>query len=103
MRPQKGAKVNSLKVSIREAKVILSRLIRRAQRGDEVILTNRKRPVARIVSITERALPLSDRIRDMEQEGIIEAAEKKSDGRPLVPLSIPGGWAQKFLQEDRNG
>jgi prevent-host-death family protein len=95
--------VNSIKISIREAKIILSRLIRRAQRGDEVILTNRNRPVARIVSIPEKALSLSDRIRELEQEGIIEAAERKQGSRLPEPIFLPGGLAQKFLQEDRNG
>jgi prevent-host-death family protein len=44
-------------VSIYEAKTQLSRLIDRASRGDEVVITRHGRPVARLVGAAPRRSP----------------------------------------------
>jgi prevent-host-death family protein len=40
-----------MQVSILEAKNQLSRLVKRAQAGDEIVIANRGEPVARLVSV----------------------------------------------------
>ena len=51
-----------MQVNILEAKNKLSQLVKRAAAGEEIIIANRGRPVARLVSekATGRELPLGD-------------------------------------------
>jgi prevent-host-death family protein len=43
-----------MRITIHEAKAQLSRLLRRVAAGEEVVIVNRDRPVARLVPFTER-------------------------------------------------
>lgn len=85
---------------VREAKARLSRLIREVQRGREWVITERGRPVARLVPIPARDLPMEERVRRLEESGLLERARGRS--RPLPPpLPLRRGLAQRWLQEDR--
>ena len=91
-----------IRVNIREAKVNLSKLIKKVQNGAEVILVNREEPVARIVAIDRSSLSLEERIKRLEAMGIIEPARHKRKVRFPRPIPGSGGMAQRFLQEDRD-
>lgn len=91
-----------IKINIRKAKVILSRLIRSAERGDEIIITNRDKPVARIIAITGDSLSLADRIRELELAGAIEPGRTGRSNKIPPPLPLPDELARKYLEEDRN-
>ena len=86
---------------IREAKARLSRLLRDVQRGHEWIITERGKPIARIVPMSEATLPLSERIRRLEDSGVIEPVRGQMRELP-PPLPLEGNLAQAWLQEDRN-
>ena len=89
------------RVGLREAKVRLGRLVRDAQRGLDWIITDRGRPVARIVAIRSGDLPLADRIKRLEATGVV--ARRPQRPRPL-PKPVPAGdWVQRFVREDREG
>ncbi|MDQ7843994.1 MAG: type II toxin-antitoxin system prevent-host-death family antitoxin [Armatimonadota bacterium] len=86
---------------IREAKAHLSRLIREVRRGREWVITERGRPVARLIPVRAADLPLEERIRRLEEAGVLEPAPPGSS-RPLPPpLPLPDGLAQRWLREDR--
>jgi prevent-host-death family protein len=89
-------------VGIREAKMHLSRYLKMVRKGSEVIITDRGKPVGKIVPIEPKELPLLDRVKRLEDRGLIERRSEKPPGKipPAIPLS--GNMAQKFLQEDRN-
>lgn len=88
-------------VGIRDAKVHLSKLLKIVQQGHEIILTDRGRPVGKLVPIESEALPLEVRIKRLEEQGILEASLGE-DKRPLPPpLPLPPDTAQRLLQEDR--
>ena len=92
---------NPERVGVREAKINLSRLLRRVQENHEVILTQRGRPVGRLVPMAIESLPLHERIKRLEDLGVIERQKsRKRRGIPR-PIPLPGELAGKFLQEDR--
>lgn len=89
------------RTGVREAKAQLSKLLRDVQRGQEWVITERGSPVARLSPISGRSLPLAERIRRLEDSGLVEPLHHEVRNLPL-PLSLKGGLAQKWLQEDRN-
>ncbi len=85
-----------ISVGIREAKINLSKLLKGVQAGREIIITDRGKPVGKIVPVPKGSLPLSDRINEMERQGWIEPRKKKS--RELhPPIPLPEELAQKLL------
>ncbi|MBW1956628.1 MAG: type II toxin-antitoxin system prevent-host-death family antitoxin [Deltaproteobacteria bacterium] len=89
-------------VGIREAKIQLSKLMKWVKNGQEIILTDRGRPVGKIVPMDKEALPLADRIRHLEEQGVLVPIEGKSKRSLPVPIPLSNELAQKILQEDRN-
>ncbi len=94
--------MQSLRVGIREAKINLSKLLKNVEKGREIIITDRGKPVAKIVPMPTDSLPLAERIQELERQGWIEPRKKKTVKKFLIPIPIPDELAQKFLQEDRN-
>lgn len=87
-------------VGIREAKINLSKLLKEARKGSEIIITDRGRRVAKIIAIEETALPLRDRVINLEDGGLL--SPQPDSVRPLPPpLPLESGIAQRFLREDR--
>lgn len=91
-----------ISIGIREAKVHLSKLLKKVQRGQTIILTDRGKPVGRIVPVPKENLPLTDRINELESQGWIEPRKKKKAKNILLPLPLPDNLAQKFLHEEQN-
>ena len=94
--------MQSISVGIREAKINLSKLLKNVLKGREIIITDRGKPVGKIVPMPSDSLPLADRINELEREGWIEPQKKKKVKKLLPPIPLPKELAQKFLQEDRN-
>ena len=93
----------SLNVGIREAKASLSKLLRMVKEGNEIVLTDRGRPVGKIVPVGRRELSLASRIREMEDAGIVEPVIGKGPGGLPPPIPVEPGMAQRLLREDREG
>jgi len=89
-------------VGIREAKIHLSRLVKLVRNGNEVTLTDRGKPVCKIVPIAPQALSFSERIGRLEEQGMIESTSRPRMKKLPPPLPLEKGLAQKYLQEDRN-
>jgi len=88
-------------VGIREAKIHFSNLMKKVRKGMEIIITDRGKPVGKIVPLNRPSPSLAERINDLEMRGIIE--EKKSPFKNLPPpVPLDGDIAQKLLQESRN-
>ena len=90
-------------VGIREAKVQLSKLLQWVRKGQVVVLTRRGRPIGKIIPIETEDLPLAERLRRLEERGVIEPAPRRKRGYPPPPIPLAGNLAQKLLQEDRSG
>ncbi|HZV52372.1 MAG TPA: type II toxin-antitoxin system prevent-host-death family antitoxin [Candidatus Dormibacteraeota bacterium] len=91
--------MRSLTIGIREAKAQLSRLVSEAERGTEWIITDRGRPVAKLVPLGEPTAPLEHRLARLEEWGWIEPRAPRPRSVP-PPIRIRAD-AQRALQEDR--
>lgn len=80
-------------VGIRELRADLSRFIKRVREGEEIVVTDRGKPVARIVPVAERKI---DRL---IREGKVTPAPKPWRG-PLPP-PIEGGPLSDLVIEGR--
>ena len=88
-------------VGIREARIHFSLLMKKVRKGMEIIITDRGKPVGKIIPFHRSSLSLEERIHDLEMRGIIE--ERKYSSRPLAPpIPVEGDIAQQFLQEHRS-
>lgn len=94
--------MKSLSIGIREAKVNLSKLLKNVQKGGEIVITDRGKPVGRIIPVPSDTLSLDERINELERQGWIEPRKNKKAKKLLTPIPLPGELAQKFLQEERN-
>jgi prevent-host-death family protein len=88
------------KAGVREARARLSRLIRDVQRGGQWVITQRGKPIARLVPVAEESLPLEERIRRLEEAGVLEPLRQAPHPLP-PPLPLEKNLAQRWLQEDR--
>ena len=91
------------RVGVREAKIHLSRYLKMVKKGAKVIITDRGKPVGKIIPIEPSELSLSERIQRLEEQGIIEPGSDKSQSKLPAPIPVPDAIAQRLLQEDRNG
>ncbi len=94
--------MRTINVDVREAKIHLSKLLKRVTQGQEVVITDRGKPVGRIVSVPQDHLSVDERIKKMEEQGLIGPVRKGKAVRLPPPLPARKGVAQKFLQEDRD-
>ena len=95
--------MNTINAGIREAKIHLSKLLKHVKNGNEVILTDRGKPVGKIVPIKIKELSLEDRIQTLEDRGLIETPPKDYHSKAPQPIPVADNIAQRFLSEDRNG
>jgi prevent-host-death family protein len=86
---------------VREAKSHLSKLLRDVQLGHEYIITERGKPIARLVPVEAKLAPLEERLRRLEDAGVIESRPAVLRGLP-PPLPLEDGLAQRLLQSDRD-
>jgi len=88
------------RTGVREAKARFSKWLRDVQRGQEWVITERGNPVARLSPISGRSLPLAERIRRLEDAGLVEPLHHEVRRLP-PPLPFKEGLAQRWRQEDR--
>ncbi len=91
-----------ISVGVREAKINLSKLLKMVTQVQEVIITDRGKPVGKIVPVPKDHFSLAERIKKMEEQGLLGPVRK---GRAMrLPPQFPAreGVAQEFLREDRD-
>ena len=91
--------MKSLTIGIREAKAQLSRLVSEAERGTEWVITDRGRPVAKLVPLDDGMAPVGHRLAKLEKWGWIGPPASRA-----IPVSPPirlHADPQRALQEDR--
>jgi len=95
--------MQTISAGVREAKMQLSKLLRHVKNGNQVVLTDRGRPVGKIVPIGATELSVAERIQRLEDQGVLGPSPKGKDSTILQPIPIAGDIAQRYLKEDRNG
>ncbi len=81
-----------ISMSIRNAKMNFSRILVMVERGEDVIIRNRQRPVAKISSFTEggKSTDFSEFLGRLSK---LRASQK----------TAPRGHSDKIIREDRDG
>lgn len=91
--------MQSINVGIREAKINLSKLLKSVQKGGEITITHRGRPIAKIIPVPTFSLPLAERVKEMERQGWIEPLKKKP--RKLnPPIPLPRERDRESFEQD---
>lgn len=80
-----------MRVSVTDAKAQLTELVRRAEEGDEIVLTRHGNPAARLVAITPRL----DR---QSRRALLEAA--RAAGAAKAKAGPSAARSQDFLYDD---
>jgi len=75
-----------MKVSVSEAKNKLSSLLRRVRQGESVLITDRGRPVAKLVPAPWGADQRDEVLAALERQGVVKQAEEPM---PLALLKEP--------------
>lgn len=89
------------RIGIRDAKARFSELLREVRQGGEWIVTERGRPIARLIPVQEQDLSLAEKVRRLEERGLV--APLDHEPRPLPPpLPLEHGLAARWLEEDRH-
>lgn len=93
--------MQTTRIGIRDAKIHLSKYLKIVQQGNEVILTDRGRPVGKIVPIQDKELPIPARLKNLEDRGLLEVLSGNKKKKLPPPIPVPENVAQDFLREDR--
>lgn len=91
-------------VKVSEVKAELSKYLARVKRGEEVVITERGRPVAKLVPIPPDQDPEMARMRDLERRGVltIHGTGRVSAAFWELPrLEDPEGSVRRALLEER--
>lgn len=76
--------------AVAELKAHLSRILRRVKAGEEIVITDRNVPIARLVPIAGTA---DDRLRALERQGLVKIGSGK----------LPRDFWQRPRGKDRRG
>lgn len=88
-------------IGIRQAKTTFSRLLRAVRRGEEIVITDRGNPIAKIVPIAGDEETNDRWIERMVAEG--KLSPRPPNARMPEPLPIePSDIMQRILREDRD-
>ena len=88
-------------IGIREARINLSKLIHDVRGGMEIVITDRGKPVARIVPAEGQNLSLEERIKNYESCGLIESCPIPCK-TVSAPIALPKNFAQRCIKEERS-
>jgi prevent-host-death family protein len=87
-------------VSLREANVHFSKYVKKVKAGEEIVLTDRGKPVALMKPIPATKDPVEDRLLLMAQKGLLRrSTAKRVRLHKLVRLN--GKPLSKLIQESR--
>lgn len=89
------------KTGIRQVKAHLCAMLKEVGEGTEIIITERGKPIARIVPVTEDSLTVAEKISNAERLGWISPVSPEKSKSIPAPFSVSGERARKFLEEAR--
>ena len=96
-----------VRAGIAELKSRLSRFLKITRAGEDVIITDRGRPVARLVPLDERSTDLSAHLQEMERRGEVRigtgTALVMAEDLPLPAVKSGFSAVQALVDERREG
>lgn len=86
---------------VKEVKNRLSRYLALVKQGEEIVVTERGRPVARIVREGQESSTIHNALRPLVEKGLVRLPSRPLESRPRKPLRLSGKPASEMLLEDR--
>ena len=88
-------------VGIRELKNNLSRYLARVKRGQEVVVTERGKPIARLVKEPPEKSAARKGLDELVAKGLLRPARKRRRRNIPSPLKVGGKPVSEMIIEDR--
>jgi len=92
---------DSMKIGLREANQSFSKLIKAVRTGQEVTLTERGKPIARIIPVAGPEDVEEEKIERMVSMGLVRPAGKHWKMPPFTPRPLRGPSIVKTIREER--
>jgi len=90
-----------MRVGLREANQSFSKIIKAVRGGEEVVLTERGKPIARLTPIVEE--PDIEAVLDrMAAEGLLIRPKKRGPMPYFKPIKIKGGPLSETIRKERD-
>lgn len=89
-----------MRMGLREANQHFSKAIRAVKAGEDVVLTERGKPIALITRLN--ALKAEAALRRLAAAGLVRPAARSGPMPPLRPRRIRGGPLSATIREDRD-
>ena len=86
---------------IKEVKNNLSRYLAQVKAGKEILITERGKPVARIVKENQRANSVGTALRPLIEKGLISLPLRSIRKEDLTTIEAPGKLISEMVVEDR--
>ena len=86
---------------IKEVKNNLSRYLARVKHGEEIIVTDRGEPVARIVKENQRGNDIRNALLPLLEKGIVSLPSRVINRKRVSPLKVEGKLVSEMVVEDR--
>ena len=86
---------------IRETKARLSSYLAAVRAGEEVLITDRGRPVARIIREPARTASLTEQLAGLAAAGIVTLPTDSAPRAQPIPQRVPGRPLSDIVRENR--
>jgi antitoxin (DNA-binding transcriptional repressor) of toxin-antitoxin stability system len=90
-----------IQAGIKETKNNLSRLLSRVKAGEEVMITERGKPIARIIKENSKALPIRSALTPLIEKGLVVLPSRSLNKDDLSCYEATGKLVSKMVVEDR--
>lgn len=90
-----------MRVGLREANQRFSRLVKAVRSGQQVVLTERGKPIAVLKPLPE-APTIEEAFRRLEAAGLLRAPAKRAPMRPFRPRPLKGVPISRTIREERD-
>ena len=90
-----------ISAGIKELKNNLSRYLNRVKMGEDIIITERGKIIARIIQEDPKKISLREALSPLIVKGLITLPNQKIDKEISAPLKLPGKPVSEMAIEDR--
>ncbi|WDN88470.1 hypothetical protein BuS5_01438 [Desulfosarcina sp. BuS5] len=86
---------------IKELKNRLSSYLTLVKKGEEVLITDRGKPIARIIPEDTQKTSLRRALQPLIMEGLVNLPADRIDRDISIPVELPGKQVSEMVSEDR--
>ncbi len=90
-----------ISAGIKEVKNNLSRLLTKVKAGEEILITDRGKPIARIVKEDEGGKSIRAALEPLIKKGMIESPSRSISKKGLSTVKVRGKSVSSMVIEDR--